>query len=79
LATASASVRIFFHPCIRRKGFAFDDADGGERSHELWVERRGRFLLHDVVEHLVIAEVIRRNSVHHLAAVFIEHGRRRRR
>jgi hypothetical protein len=42
------------YPRIRRERFAFDDADGGERPHELGVKRRGRFGLHDVVEHLVI-------------------------
>ena len=64
------------HPRIRREGLALDDADGGDRSHQLGVERRGRFLLHDLVEHLVETEVVRRNGVHHLAAAFVEHGRR---
>ena len=79
LASASGFGEDLLHPRIGRKGLALDDADGGERSHELGVERGGRFLLHDLVEHLVEAEVVRRNGVHHLAAAFVEHGRRRRR
>ena len=40
---------------------------------------RCRLLLHDLVEHLVIAEVVGRDRVHRLAGAFVEHGRRRRR
>ena len=78
LATASASVRILRHPCIRRKRLALDDADGGQWAHQFGVERRGRFLLHDIVQHLEEREIVGRDGVHHLAAALVEHGRRRR-
>ena len=49
------------HPRIGREGLALDDADGGQGPHEFRVERRGRLLLHDLVEHFVEAEVVGRN------------------
>ena len=79
LATRERFGQDLLHPRVGRERLALDDADGGQRSHQLGVERGGRFLLHDLVEHLVVAVVVRRNGVDHLAAAFVEHGRRRRR
>ena len=77
LASARASVMIFFIRASGANGLPLIDADGGERSHQLGVERGGRLVLHDLVEHLVIGPVVGRNGAERLAADFVEHGRRR--
>ena len=60
------------HPCIRIERLALHDADGGERPHDLRIEGVRRLLLHQLVDHLEVAEVVRRNGVHHLAGAFGE-------
>jgi hypothetical protein len=70
-------VRIFFIRASGANGFALDDADRGQRTHEFGVQRRGRLLLHHLIEKFIGAEIAGWNGVHHLAAAFVEHGRRR--
>ena len=75
LATASASVRIFFIRASGAKGLPLTMPMAASGPISSGSSEVGRLALHDVVQHLVVAEVVRRNRVHHLAAAFVEHGR----
>ena len=79
LATASASVRIFFIRASGANGLPLTMPIAASGPISSGIERGGGFLLHDLVQHLEVAEVVGRHGVHRLAAAFVEHGRRRRR
>ena len=78
LASATASVRIFFIRASGAKGLPLMMPMAAIGPINSASSDRCRLLLHDLVEHLVIAEVVGRDGVHHLAGAFVEHGRRRR-
>ena len=65
------------HPIVGRERLALDDADRGQRPHQLGIERSRRLLLYHVVEQFVGLKVAGRNGVERLAAAFMEDGRRR--
>ena len=78
LATASASVRIFFIRASGANGLPLTMPMAATDPISSGSSEVAGSLLHDLVEHFVEAEVVGRNGVHRLAAAFVEHGRRRR-
>lgn len=64
--------RSLLHPGVGLEGLSLDDANCGQLPHNLWIERLCRFLLHQVIDHLEIAEVVGRDRIHRLAGALCE-------
>ena len=67
------------HPLVGLERLALDDPDGREQAHRLGVTGPGGFLLHQRVDGLPVAEVVRRDGVDRHAGPLDEPGLRHRR
>ena len=73
MPTAAASVQDAPHPLVGRERLALDDPDRGQLARQLDLRAAGRLLLHQLVQELVEADVVRRDRVERLPARLDEH------